>query len=126
MIQENTNPSPQITAVVSPPPVHILGVEPRDVDKMQAVDYSKFIALIAFRGFTTAATGIGITKIWQQGGNVYVQAELSGYVGAPSYSSAYQIIKIAKSHLSQTGAITFRLLDQSGKERAVVSQDITP
>jgi len=105
-------------------------VIPEDKNILDAFDYSQYFAVITFNGWRG---GIGdppfsITRIWQKANVVYILAHFDDFTITKTYNelnnSQYQITKINKTNLSQTGEITFRLLDESGKERAVATATI--
>ena len=105
-------------------------VIPEDKNVLDAFDYSQYFAVITFNGWRG---GIGdppfsIKRIWQQANVVYILAHFDDFTITKTYNelnnSQYQIIKINKTNLSQTGEITFQLLDETGTERAVVTATI--
>jgi hypothetical protein len=130
--------NPEIIIITSEPLTHILGISPHDISPnvgsesiIKEVDYSKFIVLIAFHGTTYPESvledrGIGITRILQDGNNVYIQArfQLPQSTVSPGIIYPYHIIKVNKERMTQFGKLTFILLDQLGKERAKTTHDV--
>ena len=99
-------------------------VIPEDKNLLSAIDYSRYFAVITFNGWRG---GIGdppfsVKRIWQKDNVVYILAHFDDFTITKTYdelnNSQYQITKINKTNLAQTGAITFQLLDETGKERA--------
>jgi len=95
---------------------------------IRSFDFSKNFILFTFMGFQ-AVTGptIETMQIWQSVNTIYVQAFFSrgGPTFLPTYSSPFDSLKISKDDLAQFGIITFLLLDESGKERAKATYEIS-
>lgn len=105
-------------------------VIPEDKNVLDAFDYSRYFAVITFNGWRGGIgdTPFSIKRIWQKANVVYILAHFDDFTITKTYNelnnSQYQITKINKTNLSQTGEITFQLLDESGKERAVATATI--
>ena len=106
-------------------------VIPEDKNLLSAIDYSRYFAVITFNGWRGGIGDppFGINKIWQKDNVVYILAHFDDFTITKTYdelnNSQYQITKINKTNLAQTGAITFQLLDETGKERATTTVNIT-
>lgn len=99
-------------------------VKPEHKNTILEIDYSQYFVILAFNGWRG---GIGnpsfnIKRIWQKDNNIYVLAHFDDFIpgatSVPLYNSQYQAAKINRIDIIQTGEITFKLLDESGKERA--------
>lgn len=93
-------------------------------------DFSEYFLMLVFNGFrANYGTGMEIKAIWQDKEIIYVSAHLDdeypGMTVIPIWSSQYSVLKISKSTMTQFGKITFILLDESGKERAKVTYEVS-
>jgi hypothetical protein len=98
-----------------------------DADRLFSVDYQRYFVVVAFNGWRGGigiGTYFGIERIWQDDATVYVQAHFDdgSATSLAMNSSQYQGVKIDRSVLAQSGVITFKLLDETGKERASAFQ----
>jgi hypothetical protein len=102
-----------------------------DKNMLDAIDYSQYFAVITFNGWRGGIgdTPFSVNRIWEKNNFVYILAHFDDFTITKTYNelnnSQYQITKINKTNLSQTGEITFQLLDETGKERATTTVNIT-
>ncbi len=96
--------------------------------ELNAFDFSRQMLLFAFMGFQ-GVTGpkITILRMRQDGDTIYVVSSLDpdGPSYQPSWSSPARVAKVSKAGMAQFGELTFRLLDQTGAERAVTSANVS-
>jgi hypothetical protein len=95
---------------------------------ISAVDYSRYFSVLVFNGYRSGIYGdFEILHIWQDNGVISILAHFNDYIpGATSmqaYNSQYQAVKISRTSITQSGPITFKLLDESGKERSTTIAD---
>ena len=111
----------------SPLPPVIDQISAEAQTKLDAVDFSQNFILFAFMGYQ-GVTGptIKITKIWQINNTIYVEAyfDKGGPTYQPASSSPVNIVKVSKENMIHFSEITFILLDQDGKERAIATCEI--
>jgi len=94
------------------------------------VDYSKYLVVLAFNGFQyNIYSDFLIQKIVKQGNIVSIFAHFNDIPQAsstvsPAENSQYQAVKISRDQIKQTGLITFKLLDEKGKERARTTYEL--
>jgi len=100
-----------------------------DGDTLFAINYQQYVAMVVFNGFRDGInSNLKVLKIRQSGNTVYILTHFDdggGSYGLPATSSQYQAVEIERNSFIQTGEITFQLLDESGKERAVATATIT-
>jgi hypothetical protein len=113
---------------IKAPPRGLEWVNPEYQDKINAVDYSQFFVLMAFNGFRGGiSSDFSIQRIWQNAGTVYVLAHFNDIVpqgtSLSATNSQYQVVKISKAQITHLGTITFKLLDETGKERATATSE---
>jgi hypothetical protein len=113
------------------PKESIKWVMDNDLNKILEVDYSEYFVLAAFNGFRTNIypPGFNIKRVEKHNNNtVLVIAHFNEYekgqVILPSYSSYYEVVKIRRDQITQSGTITFKLLDEKGKERARTTAEL--
>jgi hypothetical protein len=121
--------SPQILVVTTDQvlPKTNSWIKDTDVSKLNAVDYSKYFAVIAFNGFLGYwRTDFEIKRIIQNERTIYVIAHFSttSETTAPRYSSQCHIVQVSKNDMSQYGEIIFKLLDEFRQEKANIIQNI--
>jgi hypothetical protein len=117
--------SPQLQVMTRAPVSHISGLTPEDDAKLRDTDYSQYWAVIVSFGLG-ADDEDNINSISQQENVVYIRAEMLPLPEGDLVGDPYEIVRIKKTQMPLNGATTFKLMDQSGKERAAVIQDITP
>jgi len=117
----------------SPPlPEEISWLTEYDRDLLLSVDYSLYFVVLVFNGFRHAIfSDMRLFKISQKADTVFVISHfndppLPGVIvtSLPADSSQYQAVKINRNQLAQTGNLNFRLLDDTGNERAFTSANI--
>jgi len=100
-----------------------------DGDTRFAINYQQYVAMVVFNGFRDGiSSNLKVLKIRQSGNTVYILTHFNdggGSYALPATSSQYQAVEIERNSFIQTGEITFQLLDESGKERAVTTATIT-
>jgi len=99
-----------------------------DADILLKADYQHYIVVVVFNGWrVNISKYLEIQKIWRSGNNVFVLAHFDdgGATALQASSSQYQTVTLDRVQLIQTGEITFKLLDESGKERATTMANIT-
>ena len=94
------------------------------------VDYSKYFVVIVFNGYRTGIHSVlNIQRIWQNENEVFVLTHFNDIVPEGTSlslsNSQYQVVKIDRTLITHSGAITFRLLDELGEERAKAIYDIS-
>ena len=122
-----------INSIQTVPPEALQWVYSDSKDTILAVDYSQCFVVIVFNGYRGGITTImQIKRIWQVNNNVFVLAHFNDppppgvtLTVLPATSSQYQVVKISRTQLTQSGAITFSLLDETGYERATIEDIIT-
>jgi hypothetical protein len=127
---ESKNAQISIINVIQPSlPESLQWVYPQSQNGILAVDYSQYFIIMAFNGWRG---GIGayfnIIRIWQSDGIVFVLAHFDdpkpGGTSLPAVSSQYQVVKVSRTQIAQTGDITFKLFDETGQERATTVETI--
>jgi hypothetical protein len=103
-------------------------VQPEYRQRILDVDYSKYIVVMAFNGFRGGIfSDFKIQKILRDSGTINILAHFNDFIpdatSLSSSSSQYQVVKIDRTQITHTGAITFRLFDESGQERATATCD---
>jgi hypothetical protein len=123
--------SAQVAVVSSKPtiPTEVLDwVQPEYRHRILDVDYSTYIVVMAFNGFRIGIfSDFKIQKILRDSGAVYILAHFNDFISdatsLSSSSSQYQVVKIDRTQITYTGAITFRLFDELRQERASATFD---
>ena len=87
-VVQDHDKSLQLQAITNVAASHIAGLAPDDEAKLQAIDYSKYWALMVVYG-SGAGDGDNINNISQQGGVIYVRAELLPQSDGELLGSAY-------------------------------------
>ena len=106
-------------------------MEEHDRPAVLNANYQGNFVILVFNGYRgNIYSELEVRRVWQDGSTIYVLAHFNDFVpkvtSLPAYSSQYEALKIRKSQLGQLGEYTFRLLDESGKERASTSAEISP
>jgi len=100
-----------------------------DGDTLLAMNYRQYVAIVVFNGFRDGiGSNLEILKIRQSGNTVHIVAHFDdggGQYSEAITSSQYQAVEIERNSFIRTGEITFQLLDESGKERATTTVNIT-
>jgi len=123
----NANRDTQIE-VISEKSNSVIPIDPLDQAKIDSTDFSKNYVIAVFYGWRGYAnTAMEIKRVYQDKNIIYVSVyfEIPAGTVAPGYSSSYRIIEISKESMPQFGDITFKLLDDTGKEKAQINQNIT-
>jgi len=111
-------------------PAEALGwVHPEYKNRILDVDYSTNFVVMAFNGYRGGIfSDFMIQEIRQDFKTVFLVAHFNDVIptgtSLPVFSSQYQVVKIGRSQITQTGAITFKLLDETGNERATTTIEI--
>jgi hypothetical protein len=127
--QEDSAQIRVISFIQTPLPEALNWVYPDSETKILAVDYSQYFVVIVFNGYRGGIFSyLRIQRIWQNAGAIYVLAHFNDFQPAatalPATNSQYQAVKISRTQITQSGAFTFRLLDETGQERATVTANI--
>jgi hypothetical protein len=117
----------QVIVITSPSESFFTGIgriSTEHKNQILEVNYSDYWVVLAFNGWRRSIGGsFAIKGIWQEGNTISILAHfddyLEGQTRLQAISSQYEAVKIHKAYLMQTGEITFKLLDESGEERAV-------
>jgi hypothetical protein len=92
-------------------------------------DFTQYFLMLVFNGYRGGyGTAMEVKGIWQDKGIIRTSAHLDDPVmttSIPVYSSQYNVLKVNKANLSQFDEITFRLIDELGKERAIATYKIS-
>lgn len=117
-----------ISSNLSFPREALLWVTHEDHKKILEVDYSEYFVLAAFNGFrTNIYTKFNIERISINNNTILVTAHFNEYDKSQAmlaaYSSSYEVVKINWNQIPQKVPITFKLLDEKGKERARTTYD---
>ena len=115
---------PGIQVVAADPHRFVAGIPANAQAEIDKVDFSKYLAVVVFRGLAGPDFPVTVETIRQTGDVIYVVAwfDPGPQVSVPINSSPFHIVKVDKDNLTSRGSITFRLLDEeSGRERANVS-----
>jgi hypothetical protein len=117
----------KIVIISSKPVNNIEGITLESTDRINEVDFSKHFVLVLFHGTTYPGNGIQVERIWQNEKTIYILAQFqkTGVTVIPIDSGPYVVVQIVKDSLTQFGQTTFVLLDESGKERAEATYEIT-
>ena len=112
----------------TPLPEELEWVKPEHQTKILEVDYSNYLVVMVLNGYRGGIfSKLNIQRIWQNAGIVFVLAHFDDFVpGAtslPAYNSQYKAVKISKEQIA-SGANTFKLLDESGNERATATYEV--
>jgi hypothetical protein len=102
-------------------------IKNEEVIKLNSIDYSKYFAIIAFNGFLGyRRSDFEINKIIQDKNIINVVSHFSTISATtiPANSSESHIVTVSKESLIQYGEITFKLLDESGQEKAKAIREI--
>ena len=118
-----------VSSVQTSLPEGIEWVNPEFKTVILALDYAKYFVVMVFNGSRGGIySDLKILKIWQNTGTVFVLAHFNDFVpkatSLPASNSQYQVVKISRTQITRPGAITFKLLDESGQERATTIQNI--
>lgn len=103
-----------------------------DQETILTVDYSKYFVIMAFNGFRGALySDFKIQRIWQDysTNTIFVIARFNDpneELASAFENSQYEAVKIARRQVVQPGVITFKLLDETGKERARTTYQLNP
>lgn len=109
-----------------PLPDEIEGIKPHDQPGLSDIDYTKYFVIIAFNGWRGGITSIfSIQKIIQNNGSIFIIAHFNDSVAntaaLQAFNSQYHVVKISRDQVTQTGTITFKLLDETGQVRATAT-----
>jgi hypothetical protein len=125
----------QIRVIITSPTVsEVTGmVYSDDANALLKVDYQRYFVIAAFNGWRSNIYGeFKINRIWQSGNTILIKATFNDLIIGttpatylPATSSQYQAVKLDRGVLTQSGELTFRLLDESGTERATTNSIIT-
>ncbi|MFH0941917.1 MAG: hypothetical protein V1823_02700, partial [Chloroflexota bacterium] len=100
----------------------------KNIGKILEVDYSKYFVVIAANGYRGGIwSNFTIQRIIQRNDTISVVAHFNDRTEGYSLSaenSQYQVVKISRTQITQSGVITFRLLDEKGNERARVTSNL--
>ncbi len=102
----------------------------RDRDLLATANYQGAVLIIVFNGSNAIFGYLRVRGVWRDGAVIYVTAHFNEASGAtstalPAVSSQYQVLKIWRSQLLPLGQYTFRLLDETGRERASTVAEIS-
>lgn len=119
--------SSDIQILTSKPVSNVKGVSPFDQPEIESVDFSQYFVIIAFLGLSSPGYEIRIRRVWQDKNMVYLlfHARPPQKYTKPMVIFPYHAIKINKEQMLQNGEITFKLLEQHGKELASTSYEIS-
>jgi hypothetical protein len=116
--------------MISPPYLPMEGFTDNEQAAIKAVDFDKYFVLIVIHS-TSYPIGypskkFEIERIWMDANTIYIQAALPpsfqpGMTYVPQSRFAFQIVKINKDGISPFDRITFKLLDDSARERAATT-----
>lgn len=128
-----TGRSAQINIITTdqlPQPKSIERLIPEHRVKILEVDYSQYLVIVVFNGWRSSIginTNLNIQRIWIDGRTVSVRAHFDDGSATvlPLNSSQYKVVKILKKQLPQQGEIAFKLVDDSGHQRAATSANLT-
>jgi hypothetical protein len=120
-----------LTSVESLYPESLDWIEDHDRPALQNANYQGNFVILVFNGYRgNIYSYLRIQRVWQDGNTVYVLAHFNDFAPKatflPAYSSQYEAVKIRKSQLGSLGTYTFKLWDESGKERASTTAEISP
>jgi len=118
--------SPGIQIITSKPVSTLTGINPWDQIRIEDVDFSNYFVVIAFIGHSTPAFNIKIRRVWQDKDVVYLlfHARPPRVYTQPMTIFPYYIVQVSKRQMPQHGKITFKLLDQYGKELVTTTHEI--
>jgi hypothetical protein len=123
----NQSISPKIQVITSLTQVSVTGISPGDSSSIEQVDFEQDFVIVVFLGTSTSnQNSIGSVK--QLKSDVWVKAEIQATPQGDIKYSPYQIIKISKLQMPQTGSIDFILLNNlyEEKSRAIETISIGP
>lgn len=107
---ESQDGTTRMQILPSKPPFAVTGISTADLTMLEAVDYEKYLVVVAFFGYG-AILQEGITNVWEFRDVIWIRSLYSTAAeDATVRYYPYQIIRLEKSQLRQYGNITFRLL----------------
>jgi len=107
------------------PPDPQLSEPPPEINNF---DFSEYFIIMVFNGFRGGrGDPMKIEGIRQDEDtvNIYVTFDDNLSTVNPVLSSQYGVLKIGREEMTQSGEITFTLIDQNGQERASATYNIT-
>lgn len=98
-------------------------------DKILEVDYFNYFVVLVFNGWRGGIwSNFNIQVIIRENDTFTIIAHFNDRTEGYSLSaknSQYQVVKISRTQITQPRVITFKLLDESGKERTRVTSNIS-
>ena len=93
------------------------------------IDFSEYILVAAFYGYVEQASYyISITDIWQEEDTIFVRAQFVRHPGGggAAMNSPQDVVLVRRENLRHYGRLTFKMLDDYGKEIAETTAYVPP
>lgn len=116
--------TPKILVLTGPEQIPTTGISQEESMAMEQVDYEQNFVILIFLGVSTSPEN-KIASIKQYKTDVWIKAEIQASPEGEKKYSPYQIIKIAKEQLPQTGKLDFILLNNLYEEKSRAKASIT-
>jgi hypothetical protein len=94
--------------------------------EIKSINFNQYFVIVAFMGYSTPGRGFEIKRIRQNNNEIYVMVDIQKReeTSAPSATTPYHIVKVNKAKMTQSGKITFRLVDQNGDKKYETTKEI--
>jgi hypothetical protein len=116
--------SPKIQVITSAVQDSVTGISPTEITSIEQVDFSRDFVIVAFLGTSTSVQN-SIASVKQFKSDVWIKAEIQATAAGDIKYSPYQIIKVNKLQMPQTGALDFILLNNLYEEKSRAVQTIS-
>jgi hypothetical protein len=119
-----------VSSLQTPLPEEFNWIYPDSKNMILAVDFTKYFVVMVFNGSRGGIySNLKILQIWQTVDMILVLTHFNDFIpqatSLPASNSQYQVVKIARTQITQPGVNMFKLLDGSGQERAITIQNIS-